>query len=77
MKFLILCLAVVAVSAGRDPRCPNYGEESEAAHFPHESDCTKFYKCDVNGEASVFQCQQGLEFDAELGVCFFVILTKM
>lgn len=72
MKTFILSLALMcsAVYAGeRDPRCPYYNSGSEAVHFAHETDCAKFYKCDMDGAAVILDCYDGLEFDSNLGVC--------
>ncbi|XP_068081548.1 uncharacterized protein [Anabrus simplex] len=39
-------------------------------HIPHATDCTKFYKCDLNaGKATEFQCPDNLHFNAESQVC--------
>lgn len=47
MKFVIFAavlIAFIALSAG-EPNCP--GPDGEfVALFPHETDCTKFWKCD-------------------------------
>ncbi|XP_063926736.1 cell surface glycoprotein 1-like isoform X2 [Zophobas morio] len=52
----------------RDPECPWPDPLDHTVHLPHEDDCTKFYKCD-NGVKVEFQCNDGLHFNKELGVC--------
>lgn len=47
MKFVIFAsvfIAFVALSAG-EPNCPETDGEFVSI-FPHETDCTKFWKCD-------------------------------
>ncbi|XP_049859408.1 chondroitin proteoglycan-2-like [Schistocerca gregaria] len=49
--------------------CPqNEDENSIAKHLPHESDCTKFCKCD-HGKPVTFDCPAGLHFNPTLEVC--------
>lgn len=77
MKVLVLCFALISViSAGgepRDPRCPYYGADAEAIHFAHETDCTKFYKCDPAGHPIELQCEAGLQYHPSLQVCELIL----
>ncbi|KYB26070.1 peritrophic matrix protein 14 precursor [Tribolium castaneum] len=54
--------------ADRDPECPWPDPMDHTVHLPHETDCTKFYKCD-NGKKVEFDCRDGLHFNKELQVC--------
>lgn len=51
-----------------DIRCPHYEQQSKVYHFAHETDCTKFYKCDSDGHAILMDCEEGLEFDFDIEV---------
>jgi hypothetical protein len=51
-----------------DPECPWPDPLNYTVHLPHETDCTKFYKCD-NGQKVEFDCPDGLHFNKELEVC--------
>ena len=49
------------------PDCPAANPEF-SLHLPNPYDCGSFYKCDW-GTAYLFQCPEGLHFNAELSVC--------
>lgn len=62
-----LCLA--SASAVILPNgCPLPDPLDYTVHQPHESDCSKFYKCD-NGVKVLFDCPAGLDFNPSLWVC--------
>lgn len=73
MKTEIFLLLVVLGSSftfaapEHDPRCPLINPEY-VIHLPHDYDCTLFYKCDW-GNRVLFECPDGLYFNAELEVC--------
>ena len=48
--------------------CPP-NNDGLVVHFPHETDCTLFYKCDW-GEKVLQECPPGLYFNAYLSVCY-------
>ncbi|XP_043285620.1 uncharacterized protein [Venturia canescens] len=58
----------------RAPKCPKQDPSDRTIHLPHESDCTKFYKC-FHGTPILFQCPlmdlhgHRLHFNPELEVC--------
>lgn len=64
-------LLVLSVSANyigfSEWRCP-LTNDGKVVHLPHESDCSKFYKCDWS-EAILQDCPEGLLFNAILSVC--------
>ncbi|XP_044261534.1 probable chitinase 10 isoform X2 [Tribolium madens] len=52
----------------RDPECPWPDPLNYTVHLPHETDCTKFYKCD-HGKKVEFDCPNDLHFNPDLEVC--------
>lgn len=44
-----------------DPRCPAVDDSQNPWHLPHESECTKFYKC-FDRQRVLFSCAPGTEW---------------
>lgn len=53
---------------GGNSECPFPDPLNYTVHLPHESDCSKFYKCD-NGKKVEFDCPPGLYFSPSLEAC--------
>nr|XP_022904614.1 chondroitin proteoglycan-2-like [Onthophagus taurus] len=62
-----ILLAIGFLTTSAIPNCPDRNEEF-ATLLPHESDCSKFYKCEA-GVAVVYDCPAGLYFNPVLSVC--------
>jgi len=65
--FMVCLLSLGAFNYSFVPACPSENGETPV-YFPHESDCTKFYKCDL-GQAVEFDCPGGLYFNPVTNVC--------
>lgn len=65
---LIILLLGAFVAAERDPRCPFEKPGDLAVHLPHDTECTKFYKCDGEGHRIEMNCDEGLHYDPNLEV---------
>ncbi|KAF5290813.1 hypothetical protein FQR65_LT11517 [Abscondita terminalis] len=65
LGFLFLCVSLIIVNAGE---CPQ-GEDPEVdILLPHETDCTKFYKCS-HGDKILQSCPEDLHFSVEKQYC--------
>ncbi|KAF5306732.1 hypothetical protein FQA39_LY01490 [Lamprigera yunnana] len=62
LKILIFCICIVAVIS---QTCPQVSEDPpDDILLPHETDCTKFYKCSF-GKKVLQQCPAGLYFNPD------------
>nr|ABP97092.1 antibacterial peptide Cp6 [Copris tripartitus] len=70
-NLLLIGIALTSVLLKTDavPTCPSVNEDM-ATLLPHESDCTKFYKCET-GVPIVYDCPPTLYFNPVLKVCDF------
>lgn len=66
MKLAIGFFLLFNVVFARDPRCP----QDNDLPIPHESDCSKFYKCEPHGNLILFDCDPGTQFDPNSLVMF-------
>ncbi|XP_065085715.1 uncharacterized protein LOC135707759 [Ochlerotatus camptorhynchus] len=71
MLLFLLPLLVASATATRDSRCVQYNAGAEAMTLSHRSDCTKFYICDVEGNALEMKCPSKTYFSQIEGVCSF------
>ncbi|XP_055595010.1 titin-like [Uranotaenia lowii] len=71
MLLVLLPLLIASASAVKDPRCTQYSSNSEAKTLPHRSDCSKFYMCDMVGNAMEMQCPPNTFYSVAEGVCSF------
>lgn len=67
MKWIILGVSLLSTAFAVDPLCTD-NNQGLVVHHPHESDCTKFYKCDW-GVRVLQSCPPGLHFNPTLSVC--------
>lgn len=51
-------------------RCPTADDASKPAHLPHETECSKFYKC-YGGRAFLMDCPAAQEWSDQLQRCDF------
>lgn len=67
---LIFGLASIANAQNRilDSRCTGSTNPNSPIHLPHESDCSKFYKCE-GPYAVEFPCPPGLHWRVEMNWC--------
>ncbi|XP_058124160.1 peritrophin-1-like [Anopheles coustani] len=64
--FVLLCAVVTAHAAERT--CPERDDIFNPVHIPHETECTKFYKC-LNGEKIEMDCPENLHWNIEQDYC--------
>ncbi|KAF2884429.1 hypothetical protein ILUMI_21753 [Ignelater luminosus] len=56
-------------NGGEENKCPSVEEDPEEdILFPHETDCSKFYKCSL-GKKVEMDCPNGLHFNPKLNLC--------
>ena len=79
----IVALAIMVVNANITPLCardgrqcggtgickPNQGCKSCDSYLPHETDCSKFYKCDGGLNACLMNCPAGLYWNQKDSIC--------
>ncbi|EDS30451.1 conserved hypothetical protein [Culex quinquefasciatus] len=70
LPYLLLVL-LASTAAERDPRCARYTRGAQARTLPHDTDCTKFYMCDIQGNALEMKCPKNTFFSVDSGICTF------
>ncbi|XP_035795893.1 peritrophin-1-like [Anopheles albimanus] len=66
---LVLIGMVAAVYAQETEQvCPEHDDIFNPVHFPHPTNCEKFYKCN-NGQKFEIDCPAGLHWSVEKDYC--------
>lgn len=65
----IVALCLLHGIQARDARC---SLDENTPLIPHDYECEKYYKCDNYGELITLTCPNGLEFDADQMVIYFM-----